>query len=52
MDESEKFNRTSLPEREGFPSNLNMKKITDLDYIHAKSVCKDFEIIILGVFNG
>ena len=39
-----KFNETSLPEKEEFCSNLNMEDITDADYMHAKSVCKDFEI--------
>ena len=27
-----------------FYSNLNLKDITDADYMHAKRVCKDFEI--------
>ena len=44
MDEWEKFNETSLPEKEEFFSNLNMEDITDADYMHAKSVCKDFEV--------
>ena len=44
MDEWEKFNETSLPEKEKFCSNLNMEDITDADYMHAKRVCKDFEI--------
>ena len=29
---------------EGFYSDLNMKDITDADYIYANSICKDFEI--------
>ena len=40
--EWEKFSETSLPEKE--ECNLNMEDITDADYIHAKRVCKDFEI--------
>ena len=44
MDKWEKFNETSLPEKEEFYSNLNMEDITDADDIHAKIVCKDFEI--------
>ena len=44
MGEWEKFNETSVPETEDFYSNLNMEDITDADYIHAKRVCKDFEI--------
>ena len=38
MDEWEKFNETSLPEKEEFYSNLNMGDITDADYMHAKRV--------------
>ena len=43
IDEWEKFNET-LPEKEEFYSNLNMEDITDADYMHAKRVCKDFEM--------
>ena len=42
MDDWEKFNET-LPEKEDFYSDLNMKDITYVDYVHAKRVCKDFE---------
>ena len=44
MDDWEKFNETTLPEKEEFYSNLNMEDITDADYIHAKGVCMDVEI--------
>ena len=40
----EKFNETSLPEKENFYSNLYMEDITDADYVDAKRVCKNFEI--------
>ena len=43
MDEREKFNETSLPEKEEFYSNLNKEGITNVDYMHAKRVCKDSE---------
>ena len=45
-DDWEKFNETTLPEKEEFYSNLNVADITDADYIHAKRVkaCKDFQI--------
>ena len=46
MDDCEKFNETSLPEKEDFYSHLNMEDITDADYTHTKSVCKDIEINI------
>ena len=48
MDEWEKFNKTSLPEKEEFYTNLNMKHITDADYTRAKRVCKDFKIKNFG----
>ena len=44
MDDWEKFNETSLPEKEDFYSHLNMEDITDADYEHTKRVCKDFEM--------
>ena len=44
MDDGEKFNETTLPEKEEFYSNLNMEDITDTDNMHAKRACKDFEI--------
>ena len=44
MDDWEKFNEASLPEKEEFYGNLNMENITDTDYIYAKTVYKDFEI--------
>ena len=34
----------SLPEKEDFYSHLNLREITDADYVHAKRVCKDFKI--------
>ena len=44
MDDWEKFNETSLPEKEDFYSHSNMEDITDADYTHSKRVCKDFEV--------
>ena len=51
MDDWERFNETTLYEKEKFYSNLNMKGITDEDYIHGKRVCKDFEIKNLGEYH-
>ena len=48
MNDSEPFNEKTLPEKEEFYTNLNMEDITDADYMHAKRVCKDFEIKNLG----
>ena len=47
----EKFNETTLPEKEEFYSNLNMEDITDADYVHGKRVCKDFEIKNSGEYH-
>ena len=51
MDDWEKFNKTSLQEREGFYSHINKEDITDSDYAHAKTVCKDFEKKDLGEYH-
>ena len=39
MDEWEKVNETSLPKKENFYNNLNMRNITDSDYNHANRNC-------------
>ena len=44
MDKWERFNETSLPEKDESYSDLNMEDITDADYMHAKRVCKEFEM--------
>ena len=36
MDNWEKLNEASLPEKEDSYSHLNMEDITDADYVHAK----------------
>ena len=51
MDDWEKFNETTLPEKEYFYSHLNMDDITDADYAHAKRVCEDIEIKHLGEYH-
>ena len=51
LDDWEKLNEATLPEKEEFYSNLNMVDITDADYMHAKRVCKDFEIKNLGEYH-
>ena len=47
----EKYSETVLPENKDFYSHLNMEDITDVDYAHAKRVCKDFEINFLGKYD-
>ena len=44
MDNLEKLNEASLPEKEDFRSHLKMEDITYADYAHVKRVCKDFQI--------
>ena len=44
MNDWEKFNETSLPEKEDFYSHLNMEDIADTDYAPTKKVCQDFEM--------
>ena len=41
MDDWDKFNETTLAEKEEFYSNLKKEEITDPDYMHGKRVCKD-----------
>ena len=50
IDDWEKFNETSLPEKEDFYSHLNMEDITDADYAHSKRVRKDFRTKHLGEY--
>ena len=51
MDDWEKFNETTLVEKEDFYSYLNMKDVTDADYGHVKIVCRDFEMKHLGKYH-
>ena len=50
MDDWKKSNIILLPEKEDFYSHLNLKNITDADYVHTKRVYKDFEIKSLGEY--
>ena len=43
MDDWEKFNETSLYEKNDFYSHLDMEDIIDADYAHVKKLCKYFE---------
>ena len=44
MDSWERFDETSLPDREAFYSSLNMEDITDADHWHANKVFKEFKL--------
>ena len=48
MDNCERSDETSLPDKETFDSNLNEKGIADVDYRHAKRVFKIFDKNNLG----
>ena len=45
------FNKTSLPKKEGFYSNLNGEDMKDSDYHLAERVCKDFELKSLDEYH-
>ena len=51
MNDWEKFNETSLPEKEDFYSHLNMEDITNTKYAHWKQGFKDIEIENLGEYH-
>ncbi|KAL9971964.1 hypothetical protein ACROYT_G018195 [Oculina patagonica] len=51
MDSWERFNETSLPEKEKFYSKLNDEHITDEEYEHANSVWKTFGCKTLGDYH-
>ena len=48
MNELEKFDEKALPKNNFYCNfnmkDINMKDIKDVDYAHAKRICKDFEI--------
>ena len=49
--DQEKFNETSIPEKDDFYSHLNMEDITSSDYANTNRVCNDFEIKNLGEYH-
>ena len=51
MDGWDKFNETSIPNKESFYSNLTMENITETDYIHANDVFKTFKLNNLGDYH-
>ena len=51
LDNLERFNETSLPNKESFYSNLNMKNIDDIDYRHGNNVFKRFKLKNLGEYH-
>ena len=51
MDSSERFDETSLPNKEAFYSKLNLEDITDKDYERAQKVWEVFGIKNLGEYH-
>ena len=51
MDSRERFDETSLPDKEAFYSSLNMEDNTDVDYGHAKRVFKNLNNKNLGDYH-
>ena len=51
MDNWERFNETSLPNKESLYSNLNMENIDDIDYRHGNNVFKKFKLKDLGEYH-
>ena len=47
----ERFDETSLSDKEAFYSSLNMEDITDVDYRHAKRVFKSLNNKNLGDYH-
>ena len=51
MDNLERFDETSLPDKESFYSSLNMEYIHDIDYRHGNNVFKKFKLKNLGKYH-
>ena len=51
MDSWQRFDETSLPEKEDFHSNVNMEDITDVNYMRAKRVFKNLSNKNLGYYH-
>ena len=51
MDSCKKFDKTTLPPKKAFYSNLNLEDISDEDYAHTQKVWDVFEINNLGEYH-
>ena len=51
MDSWEKFDETSLPDKEAFYNELNLEGISDEDYAYAQKVWEVFEINNRGEYH-
>ena len=52
MDNWERFNETSLSNKESFYSSLNMENIDDIDYRHGNNVFKRFKLKNVGEYHN
>ena len=52
VEDWQKFNETTLREKEKIYSNLNVEDITHADYMNTKRVFKDFQITNLDEYHG
>ena len=52
MDNWERFDETSLPNKESFYSNLNKENIDDIDYRHGRNMFKRFKLKNLGEYHN
>ena len=52
MDSWEKFDETSLPDKEAFYNELNLEGISDEDYAYAQKVWEVFEINNCGEYHN
>ena len=48
----ERFNETSLPNKESFYSSLNMENIDDIDYRHGNNMFKKFKLKNLREYHN
>ena len=48
MDDLEKFDKETLPEKKEFYNNLNFEHILEEDYNHGKRIYRELEIKNLG----
>ena len=51
IDSWERFDENTIPPKEAFHSELNLKNITDKDYEHVKKVWEAFEIKNFGEYH-
>ena len=51
MDNWERFDEASLPDKESFHSSFNIENINDIDYRHGNNVFKKFKLKNLGEYH-